>query len=110
MKEEQIIYYFDDTSRVYGKDRGAPIYEKHFRPIKIVEENDKEYICDYGVINKRSNLLTLGRGSKVKYYTEQEKNDDVYINNNRYKISQKIMQEKNANILRKIDDIFNHNK
>ena len=52
-------------------------------------------------------LYNNGGRNKLKTYTEQEKNEDVYITENRYVISQKIMKA-SAEVLRKVEEILNN--
>lgn len=104
LKIGQTIYYFDGNHRIYAKNKSRPIYKKYFIPMKIVGENKKEYIFDYGVINKRSGMLNL-RGIKTEIFTEKEKQDNIYINDNAYRISEEI-RCLNADKLKEIEKII----
>lgn len=101
------IYYFNQNYRVYSKDnKGECIYNEHFRPLYITNENEKEYIVDENyTINKRSNLLIMYK-EKTNYYTEQEKKDNVFIKENAYKLSQIVRDIDSAEKLKKIKEIL----
>jgi hypothetical protein len=113
MKINDIIYYFDENYRVYeidGVRQNSPVYEKHFRPLVVINETSKEWILDWGTINKRSNLLKLrNNNSRITYYTEQDKLDDIYIHENGYKISKTVDRCKDAKKLKLIENILNEN-
>ena len=102
------LYYFDLNSRVYelnGVKKSSPFQEGYYRPIKIISETDKEFVCDYGKINKKTMLYDFAR-VKRKVYTEQEKIDDVYIQENRHILAEKV-RLLSADVLRKVEDVLN---
>ena len=104
------LFYFDQNSRVYemnGKKSNSPFYRGYFRPIEVIGENDKEFICKYGVINKRSKMYSSGRG-KFKTYTEQEMEDEIYVEENRHALSERV-RKSNANVLRQIETLLDKN-
>lgn len=103
------FYYYDINRRVYelnGVSKSSPFEEGHYIPIKVVSETDKEYVCEYGTINKKSMLYTTSRRPKVKVFTEQEKNDAVYVAENRHFISERVRQLP-ADVLRKVEEAIN---
>ncbi len=103
-----IVYYFDGNYRVYEKNgvkKSSPYEEDYYRPLKVVAETEREYILDYGTINKRSNLLTLGK-TKHKYFMNKERLDEIYLSENGYKIADKIRYLRDANKLKKIEEIL----
>ena len=88
--------------------RGNPIYSEHYRPMVIESENEKEYILDIGTMNKRSNKFKLNWDKDTRpYYTEQEKQDGIYINDTKYKIAEKVEKFMDANKLKAIEKILN---
>lgn len=102
----QTIYYFDQNYRIYDKKIShGPIYSKHFRPLVIEKETDKEYILDFGTINKKSNKLKWA--GTHKYYTEQGKNDKIFMHENQWKIAEKI-KSVNIDKLKKIKEILDN--
>lgn len=107
------FYYFDLNRRVYekdGKKRNSPFYEEHFVKIQIVEETDKEYICQYGrTINKRSMLYKIDSSTRIKVFTEQEKEDDIYINSKAYPLAE-LVKKSDANTLREVERLLFKNK
>lgn len=104
------FYYFDQNRRVYemnGIKKSSPFQEGHYVPIKVVSETDKEYVCEYGIINKKSMMYktNVGRtGSRV--FTEHEKNDDIYVVENRHLISERVRQLP-ADVLRRVEEAIN---
>lgn len=101
------LYYFDINRRIYeigGVKKNSPYYIGHFRPIEVIEENDKEVICKYGAINKRSMMYKYGR-DRYKVYTERQMIDAVYVHENANIIAEKV-RYLDAETLRKIDSII----
>ena len=107
------FYHFDINRRIYEKDgvkRNAPFYEEHFVKINIVEETNKEFICQFGrTINKRSMLYKIDSSTRKKVFTEQEKEDDVYVNLKAYKLSE-LVRKLDANTLREVERLLFQNK
>ena len=107
------FYYFDVNRRVYEKDgikRNAPFYEEHFVKIEIIEETDKEYICQYGrTINKRSMLYKIDSSTRKKVFTKQEKEDDVYVNSKAHSLAE-LVRKSDANTLREVELLLFQNK
>ena len=103
------FYHFDVNNRVYEKDgvkTNAPVYERHFIKIGIIEKTKKEYICQFGrTINKRSMLYKIDGSTHKKVYTEQEKEDDIYVNSKSHKLSD-LVRKADANTLREIERIL----
>jgi hypothetical protein len=100
------FYHFDVNRRVYEKDgikRNSPYYDEHFVKIKIIEETDKEYICQFGgTINKRSMLYKIDSSKRKKVFTEQEKEDDIYVNSKAHYLAE-LVRKSGANTLREIE-------
>ena len=107
------FYYFDNNKRVYEKDgviTNSQNYEKHFIKIQILEETDKEYICQYGrTINKRSMLYKIDSSTRTKIYTEQEKEDKVYVNSKAHSLAE-LVRKSDANTLREVERLLFQNK
>lgn len=102
------FYYYAINRRVYelnGVKSSSAFEEGHYIPIKVVSETDKEFICEHGTINKRSMLLTRSRRSKEKVFTEKEKNDNVYLAENRHSLAEKVRRLP-ADLLRKVEEII----
>ena len=103
------FYYFDVNSRVYEKNgikRNSPFYEEHFVKIQILEETDKEYICQYGrTINKKSMLYKINSSTRKKVFTEQEKEDDIYVNSKSHYLAE-LVRKSDANTLREVERLL----
>lgn len=107
LTENLALYYFDANRRIYelnGVKKTSPFYECFFIPIEVVSENEKEFICKHGMIKKKNMQYSFGK-SKFKVFTEDQKNDEVYINENRHIISHKILSI-SADKLRMIEDLI----
>ena len=101
------LFYFDVNFRIYEKDgikSNSPIYSEHFRKAEIVSEDDKRFHTKFGHINKKTMEYSIGK-FKCKVFTEQGMLDDIYIAEWKYKISNEILNIKNANLLREIKRI-----
>lgn len=103
------FYYFDINRRIYEKNgvkSNSPFYEEHFVKINIIDENDKEYIDIFKrTINKRSMLYKINSTTRVKVFTEQEKEDDVYVNSKSHKLAE-MVRKSDADTLRKIEELL----
>lgn len=98
------LYTFDSNRRVYPKTgvmSNRPIFAEHFRLIEIVSETDKEYICRYGTINKRSMMLKQG-SHRMETYTNAERLDMIWKNDHHYKLMRVIDRVKDVATLKKI--------
>lgn len=104
------LFYADPNSRVYemnGVKKSSPFHAGYFRPINITGENDKELICEYGTVNKKSGMYSWGR-TKFKTFTEQEMLDDIYVAENRHLLSERV-RKANADVLRQIEGLLEQN-
>jgi len=102
------LYYFDQNRRIYemnGIKKSSPFYEGYFIPIKVISENEKEIVCEYGTVKKKTMEYHWGR-LKYKVYTEQEKNDEVYVQENRHLIAEKV-RTLSADKLRVVESVLN---
>ena len=103
------FYHFDVNRRVYEKDgikRNSPYYDEHFVKIEIIKETDKEYICQFGrTINKRSMLYKIDSSTRKKVFTEQEKEDDIYVNSKAHYLAE-LVRKSDANTLREVERLL----
>lgn len=109
MNNYPIFYYFNQNRRVYEKDGKkslSPFYEEHFVKINIVDENDKESIDRYGnTINKRSMLYKINSTTRVTIFTEQQKEDNIFVTKEARKLSE-MVRKLDANSLRKVEELL----
>ena len=99
----QKIYSFNINRRVYKEGQSGAVYADHFQEHTVTGEDDKSYHLDNGTfwtVNKRSGLLC-----RNQFYTEQQKNDRVWDNDNRWKIIEKI-RSVDTETLRKIAELI----
>ena len=102
------LYYFDQNRRIYelnGVKKSSPFHEGYFIPIEVISENEKEIICKYGVVKKKTMEYHFGR-SKFKVFTEQQKNDEVYVQENRHLIAEQV-RTLSADKLRMVEAVLN---
>lgn len=102
------LYYFDQNRRVYEMNdvkKNSPYHEGYFVPIEVVSETDKEIVCKHGVIKKKTMEYCLGR-SKFKVFTERQKIDEVYVQENRHKIAE-VVRLLSADKLRAVEAVLN---
>lgn len=92
------IWMFDSNRRVYDKNKGGnPIYREHWRPAKITGETSRSWITD------RWGQKVLKRGPHPgAAFTQEEVDDDVFINDNRYTISDAVRRCRDAATLRAV--------
>jgi hypothetical protein len=103
------FYHFDVNRRVYEKDGiriNTPFYDEYFVKIEIIEETDKEYICKFGrTINKRSMLYKIDSSTRKKVFTEQEKEDDIYVKSKAHSLAE-LVRKSDANTLREVERLL----
>lgn len=103
------FYHFDVNNRVYEVDgiiQTSPYYEKYFTKIIVTEETNKEFICQHGrTINKRSMLYKIDSSTRKKVFTEQEKEDDIYVNSKAHKLAE-LVRRADANTLREVERLL----
>ncbi len=102
------LYYFDQNRRIYelnGVKKSSPFHEGYFIPIEVISENEKEIICKYGVVKKKTMEYHFSR-SKFNVFTEQQKNDEVYVQENRHLIAEQV-RTLSADKLRMVEAVLN---
>lgn len=106
------LYRFDMNRRVYEMDgvkKLSPYQAGYYVPIEITSETETEYICEYGTINKKKMAFSYGKGrGSEKVFTEKQKDDDVFISENRHKIMERL-RSLSADELRKVEEILIQN-
>ena len=84
MKIGDTVWLFDGNRRIYaneGKNKfSAPIYREHFYPVKIEGETSRSWLI-HGEKYSKTN---------PSFYTEQEKENDVWRNENKRSIVEAI--------------------
>lgn len=104
------FYTFDLNRRIYEKNEkgfstGGPIYSEHFTELVVIDETDKEYICEHDQrINKKSmkSFYASCPREKSAVYTEAEREAMIWRNENRYKLIRKVEHCNNIDILKQI--------
>ena len=109
LKVGMTVYQFDGNHRIYTKNgvaKSSPYYDEYFRPITILVETETEFRTKHGTITKRSLVYNCGR-TKSAIYTEQQKTDMVYVEENAHLISEKV-RRLSAEKLRLVEVIINN--
>ena len=97
MKIGDRVWLFDGNRRVYDKKFGSlPIYAEHFYQATISGETSKSWIIHYDKFSKKT-LQGI--------YSDEQKADMIWENNNRYKIIEQIRRCP-IEILKRIDNIL----
>ena len=81
MKVGDKVWLFSENWREYKQGISAPIYEKHFCQFIIEAETSKSWIV---------NGEKFAKNNPIGIYTDQQKEDKIWDNVNRYKIIDKI--------------------
>jgi hypothetical protein len=71
------VWLFDINRRVYDKSSYSPVYSEHFYKARITGETTRSWIVN-GIKYSKKNPLGL--------FTDQQKDDAVWADANRYKI------------------------
>lgn len=86
------LWEFDQNHRVYGPNRGAPIYAKHFRETVITGETPLSWLV--GPVQHKVNKRTLKRTrpgyGAVRYYTTEGKAEAIWEHENRPALLEKV--------------------
>jgi len=99
------LWYFDQNRTVFHKDEnnrpyGSAIYKEHWCEKTITEVTTKSFVTSDGIkIPKNSEKIQF-LFSKVE--------DDIFINDKRQHIAEKVASLKDANILKAIEKLLNN--
>ena len=78
-------------------------YDKMWREEKIVAETTKSWITQYDKkINKKTLLKNNGQYSDMRFYTKQQMEDTIWIQNNRYNLSVRVDCCRDVSLLKEI--------
>lgn len=117
MKLGDKIWLFDDNRRVYVDDEGnkhqSPIYRKKFVPFYIVGETRVSWIVSNYTLDEIPEWA-VAKGKKVKkveanktYWTSKEEVENkCWINENIYRIVEKVRHCKDYSLLKQIDNLI----
>jgi len=94
-------WIFNGNHRIYGKDKGAPIWREHWQERKITGETNRSWITETGAkIPKKSKHYGV-------CFTDEELEQKVWANENAYKIRNRIDERIGAEKLKAIEAILN---
>ena len=79
------LWEFDPNYRVYGSDRGAPIYAEHFRPVTITGETPRSWLVGGSTrpVNKQTLRRVVPGFGHAQYYTDEGKDEAIWAHENR---------------------------
>lgn len=101
MKTGDKIWLFDINRRIYPKNgKGNPIYSEHFYQAIVSGETKRSWLVAGKKFSKKNPL---------GIYTNEQKSDAIWENENRYKIIEKI-EFCSIDKLKQIENILNKQK
>lgn len=99
------VFVFDHNHRVYGKDRGSPIYREYWVPVGIRGENRSSWLLDnyYERFSKKPphQTKTTPYGNHRVAISVQEVDDDCWQHDHRYRIV-RLVERCDVAVLRQI--------
>ena len=97
------IWQFDLNRRIYKPKQpgekhsyGGPIYAEHWRPVEIKSETSRSWVTIHGKAPK-----TGPHGGWA--FTQNELDDDVWIHDNRHRLSSAVMLCRDIDKLRAVE-------
>lgn len=106
------LYRFDQNRRRYrrdasGRPSGPPIYAEHFERGEVVGETRASWICRVGggaecKVNKKTMLESAAPYGVYRWYTEQAREDDIWIKENRHALAERVRSIRDVDLLRGI--------
>ncbi len=116
MKVGDYVWMFDTNRRQYTKPEpgrlfGEIIYRGHFAKYEIVSETSRSWVLIGGTkIPKADERKPAHERSMRVYFTEAEVDDDVFMNDHRYSISQCVQRERSPDVLKRIAELIGYTK
>lgn len=110
------LYRFDRNHRVYARDatgraNGAPIYAEHFERGEVIGETKLSWLCRIAhgerKVNKKTMLESVPGWSSHRWYTEAQKDDAIWIKENRHHLAERVARCNDAATLRGVLMTFN---
>ena len=98
MKVGDTIWYFDVNRRVYPKPGEGCLYAEHWREVEIKSETSRSWVTNRGKVSKK--------GQRGWAFTRQEVDDDIYIYDNQYLLSERIKNCQNPGVMRAIKELL----
>ena len=108
------VWWFDPNRRVYVKDEkgyrtGSPIYREHWRRTTIVSETRMSWVTkDGNKISKSDRRMRDSMGLKAVVFSLAEVDADCWINDNRYKVAERVRDCKDVDVLKRIAEIVGY--
>jgi hypothetical protein len=100
LKVGDTLYNFDGNRRSYQPGLGgAPIYERHFEPVKIVGETKQSWIMDrYQTKVSKKTLDSPCHYADRGYFTKTGMDDDIWLHDHRHKIVRELQRAGTAHL------------
>lgn len=105
------LWLFDETRRVYPKSNrltGSPIYAEHFIAFTVVGENRLSWILLRGGLPglrhkaTKKTLTCSTRWGVERYYTDQQKADAIWLEENRAGLAEAVRDCRDVETLKAI--------
>ncbi len=90
------IYANPEPGRIYSS--GGPIYREHWEKLPVVGETARSWLVGFG----RPNKVPKKGGMRGFAFTDQEVEDDIFVNANAYKLGEYVGRLADAELLRTI--------
>lgn len=111
----ETLYLYDGNYRVYEDDNGnktsSPNPRHYFRPVPIIDETRNSWIVnhygDFVKVNKETMAVrTLGVAYHRRAYTQQQMEEHIWMENNKYALVDMVKYCNDVTKLRMIKDIL----
>lgn len=103
-----IIWVKDENNRVYHDRNGVkqryPIYREFWQPQEVVSETKQNWVLSSG---REVSKSPEKRPRTIYAFTEQEVEDDVWVNSHRHKLIREL-ERADASTLKKVAELIGY--
>ena len=101
------LWHFDTINRVYARDEngrayGGPIYAEYFQPAVIVGEEGRSWLVRHEGWSSRIERVGKAQRRQRRYFTDTEKADDIFVQEHRYRLGERVRRCDEAQVLRQV--------
>ena len=116
---EKVYYTFDLNRRVYPKRTstgyvsGGPIYSEHFQAYPVINEDDKEIICEGTFrINKRTmkGYYTHSPRHKYSMWTPAERDANIWIHSHHHRVRRLFDNCRDIDIIKQVAELLGYDE
>jgi hypothetical protein len=105
------IWVFDKNNRVYAPPErgriwvsGGPIWREHWRPVRIVAETSRSWVLESG----GTKVPKKGASPSLFAFSQAEVDDQVWVHDNKYRISTEVERLTSPALLRKVAALISY--